>query len=347
MLGALPLAALSCLLTPSLAPPRARPACMLARARKKGPPPRGFGAPKQGASGPTGAPLDDTEYAELRQWLRGRGARLGKVAIADFDGLRGVIAVEQLEKGDEIISIPAEAAVDLGTQVDAPVFLTALSAPGMFPRLRSRVRRDHLMHTQGDDVIPAALTLLNERDDDAADGSRSSYWETLPPITSDDLCTPDFFSEKELQMLQWPPLTVDVRNRNAAIRAALGAKAPTRDTPPDELPVAAGRMRELRWAVWLVHSRVLTVRGPEGLGHKLLIPFIDMFNHRRVSSRCQTYPGRTGNRPSAHCAPGRRGTIPREPDMFDHEMFHHGHVSSRPCFVTTCFVTTMFDHGHV
>ena len=41
-------------------------------------------------------------------------------------------------------------------------------------------------------------------------------------------------------------------------------------------------MRLLRWAVWAVQSRVLTVQAPpEGLGalpagRKLLIPFIDM-----------------------------------------------------------------------
>ena len=44
-------------------------------------------------------------------------------------------------------------------------------------------------------------------------------------------------------------------------------------------------MRELRWAVWAVLSRVLTVQGPpdpgmlgggQPVGRKLLIPFIDM-----------------------------------------------------------------------
>jgi len=41
----------------------------------------------------------------------------------------------------------------------------------------------------------------------------------------------------------------------------------------------------LRWAVWLVTSRVLTVQGEEGSGEKfrLLIPLIDMCNHDRSS----------------------------------------------------------------
>lgn len=43
--------------------------------------------------------------------------------------------------------------------------------------------------------------------------------------------------------------------------------------------------------MWIVLSRVLTVRGPDGQGHKLLIPFLDMFNHKSTSKHYLT--GRT------------------------------------------------------
>jgi len=82
-------------------------------------------------------------------------------------------------------------------------------------------------------------------------------------------------------MLQWPPLVVESRKRSAQLRNALGAMAPTNDTPNDVLSAAGGTLRELRWAVWTILSRVLTVVDPvDPAGHKLLIPFIDMFNHR-------------------------------------------------------------------
>ena len=46
----------------------------------------------------------------------------------------------------------------------------------------------------------------------------------------------------------------------------------------------------LRWAVWLITSRVLTVQGDaaEGKSYRLLIPFLDMCNHDRSSPHVLT-----------------------------------------------------------
>jgi hypothetical protein len=62
--------------------------------------PRGFGKPppKQGVL------LEDPAYAELNEQLTAAGANLARVAIADFDGLRGVMALVDLKRGDEIVS---------------------------------------------------------------------------------------------------------------------------------------------------------------------------------------------------------------------------------------------------
>jgi len=238
------------------------------------------------ALGPPGAALINPAYEELTAWLTAEGANLASVAIADFDGLRGVMATRSIAPGEEIVAIPATCAVDLGVQ--------------------------------GADPLPAALRMLAQREMD--EGSRREvYYSTLPPPDSLDLCTPDFFSEKEMQMLQWPPLIVATRKRGAAVRKALGGTAPSGETPITELAIAGGRMREVRWAVWLIQSRVLTVLGPDSqgkervssarplvvaapvpshclapppsTGHKLLIPFIDMFNHRASSPHYLT--GRT------------------------------------------------------
>ena len=209
-------------------------------------PHKGFAPPPKNR----GNPLQDDQYKQLAQWLTDQGANLNNVQIAEFQNLRGVMATKAIKKGEEIISIPAKCAVDLGSQSEDPV--------------------------------PAAMQMLAAREADAQT-PRKIYWQLIPPPDSSDLCTPDFFSEQELQMLRWPPLVVQVRRRSAAIRQALGAAAPSGDTPIEQLGVAGGAMRELRWAVWAVQSRVLTVLGPDQEGHKLLIPFIDMFNHRASS----------------------------------------------------------------
>ena len=205
---------------------------------KKGPAVRksggGFGAKPKSAPVVLGRRLEEPQYEALYAWLGEASADLGKVAVADFDGLRGVMATEDIAKGETIVSIPGPCAVDLGT--------------------------DHF------DPVGPAQRLLDAMERDAS--TRAAYWATLPPADSPDLCTPDFFSESELELLQWPPLVASVNQKSAALRKALGDDAD------------ADALRRLRWATWLVLSRVLTVRGPDNAGHKLMIPFVDMFNHK-------------------------------------------------------------------
>ena len=189
--------------------------------------PRGFGATASRATG-AGRLLQDPAYDALYELLRSSPqTNINKVAVADFDGLRGVMALQDIAVGEEIVSIPAELAIDLGTG--------------------------------NEDPIPAALQLMQAKAMDEDDDRRGAYWEVLPPPTSADLCTADFFSEKEIQMLQWPPLVLETRHRSSKLRSVLGSAAPSGDTDRAQMSSAGGRMRELRWAVWLVLSRVLTV----------------------------------------------------------------------------------------
>ena len=183
--------------------------------------PRGFGKPppKQGVL------LEDPAYAELNEQLTAAGANLARVAIADFDGLRGVMALVDLAKGDEIVSIPGPSAVNLGSQSVDPV--------------------------------RAAVSLLEALERDAAAGRRQAYWRLLPPPDAADLCTPDFFSAEEIAMLQWPPVAAEVQERAEAMRAALAATpapAALAEASPEEA------LSQLRWATFLVLSRVLTAR---------------------------------------------------------------------------------------
>ena len=228
--------------------------------------PKGFGARVATPAG--GRLLNEPRYEALYEWLRTNPlTNLRKVAVADFDGLRGVMALQDIDKGEEIVGIPATMAVDLGSDASDPL-------PAAQKLLATRA-------VEVSDDYDAE----NPDDDESGSEERAAYWATLPPPDSPDLCTPDFFSEKQLRMLQWPPLITVTRQRSAQLRKALGATAPSGDTDLGSLSAAGGRMRELRWAVWAVLSRVLTVQGPpdpgmlgggQPVGRKLLIPFIDM-----------------------------------------------------------------------
>jgi hypothetical protein len=223
--------------------------------------PRGFGATSTKGGGRL---LEEPKYTALYEWLNTSPlTNLKKVGVADFGGLRGVMALQDISPGEEIVAIPATFAVDLGLEALEP--------------------------------YPAARRLLTIKSQElASDADRAVYWDTLPPPDSPDMCTPDFFKEKEMQMLQWPPLVQETRKRSAEIRKLLGDSAPSTDTPVGQLSAAGGAIKEFRWAVWLVLSRVLTVVGPgaEGAqGYKLMIPFIDMFNHKAGTKHYLT--GRT------------------------------------------------------
>ena len=200
-----------------------------------------------------GRRLDSPVIRDLCAWMTNpelapefcaRETRLHKVAVADFDGLRGVMALEDIAPGEEIVAIPARFALDLGTSSTDP--------------------------------LAAAEKLCVERIADQYTLERPAYFAVLPPPGSPDLCTPEFFDEAELaELQQWPLLLEAAQRRRAAVEASYLAT--------DKAEAAA-----LLWAQWAVLSRVLTVAGPDGRGHKLLIPFMDLFNHDRGSAHVLT-----------------------------------------------------------
>ena len=243
---------------------------------KKRPVPNKIGAKGFGA-GPAGGGklLDEAQYGALYAWL-GTSAltNLRKVAVADFDGLRGVMALQDIGKGEEIVAIPATFAVDLGA--DGADAINAAQ---------------RLLATREAEVAPAYEPEEDEEEEVMPSSPRAAYWATLPPPDSPDLCTPAFFEEEELAMLQWPPLVAETRQRAKQIGNAIGEGAVAESEP--------SATRWLEWAAWAVLSRVLTVQGPPSggglggapVGRKLLIPFIDMFNHRAGTKHYLT--GRT------------------------------------------------------
>ena len=162
-----------------------------------------------------GQRLDSPLYRDLRAWMTdrtlppefcARETRLHKVAPADFDGLRGVMALEDIAAGEEIVAIPARFALDLGTDSTDP--------------------------------LAAAEKLCVERVADTYTLERPAYFATLPPPGSADVCTPEFFDEEALaELSQWQPLLEAAQRRRAAVAvSALATPNPDPDPDPDPDP---------------------------------------------------------------------------------------------------------------
>lgn len=239
----------------------------------------GGGDPSDGGGG-GGATIDRSREAlALYDYLErvGAGSNLKRVGLGRFplgdDGtttIRGVVALRPIKKGEVIIGVPYEAALNLGAEGSDP-------------------------------TLPASSLL--ERVCGAASSTDAPYLDTLPAYDDDDddgkgpydhLGSTDFFSDEALEELQFPTVRDETlrRRADAASRSAADAASREADGAPPlawrdgATPVAA---RHLAWAAWLVTSRVLTVQGPAddlrgvGAAFRLMIPLVDMCNHDRDS----------------------------------------------------------------
>jgi hypothetical protein len=185
--------------------------------------------------------------------------------------LRGVVALQKIKKGEIIIEIPYEAAWNLGRESSDPTL------PGTI-------------------VLQEYCKWLNK----SSNGNEQQrdlgpYLEMLPPFNSFDvLSSTDFFSSEALDMLQSPQIKEETLARCEKSKARF-----ERDIEPmmeisnnlykwvDEEKITVDH---LKWAIWLVTSRVLTVEGEAGTGekHRMMIPLIDMCNHDRDSPHILT-----------------------------------------------------------
>jgi hypothetical protein len=243
---------------------------------------KGFGAPAAGAAA-AAPPQPLAGYESFYAWLDAAGTTR-RVAIANFGGLRGVMASEDIAEGEPIISVPSALAIDLGVEGEDP-----LPAARAFLRIWQSLQaaRARGASAQLSSAERSALQL-------------GPFIDAIPPLDSPDLSTPDFFAEGELAALQWPLLEADVEQRARALRDAADEALAS-----GELAAggdASAVVRQLNWARWVVLSRVLTVQdalpvgaayGAPRAARKLLIPLIDMCNHH--ASRWNGIPsGRVG-----------------------------------------------------
>lgn len=194
----------------------------------------------------------------------GAGDNLKRVALGYFSlpgggSLRGVVALRDAKKGDVLVRIPYEMAVNLGPEGEDPTI------PGV------TLLKDYCQTLQGN-----------------GEGDRTAYFRMLPPFMGDDCKgSTDFFSNAALDSLQAPLVVDETLQRRERTKNRLVQVMADFPTWIDGTPVTE---EHLRWAVWLITSRVLTVQGDadEGRSYRLLIPFLDMCNHDRSSPHVLT-----------------------------------------------------------
>lgn len=153
--------------------------------------------------------------------------------------------------------------------------------------------------SDGTDVTSAAVNLLRSMFQESS-SIMTPVFQMLPGMYSADcMGSTDFFSIAALDELQFPPIKEETLARREKVRRRFQIdlqqqpKLGRDDEAKLDLDKAVATEDHLRWAVWLVASRILTVQGTsDGLSaptsYKLLIPLIDMCNHDRNSPHILT-----------------------------------------------------------
>jgi hypothetical protein len=256
----------------------------------------GFGASSSSRANKAawkGVPIEGAEVAQFYEWLDERGVDRSRVTLADFDGLRGVMALEDIPPGKPIVTVPYEATLDLGVANPNPK-LADPTVPAV------AFLTDFFLPEEASSSSSSSGESESGSESESESGSKSfrrqPYLSMIPGPDSGDCTTTDFFSDEELAMLQCPSVVAETAARRKALQGTLAGLKARAAVPGLEEAVPEGLTEDaLRWATWVVVSRVLTVQGspatagaggggaaqqhPQAAMHKLLIPFIDMFNH--------------------------------------------------------------------
>lgn len=129
---------------------------------------------------------DAFAWGAFTDWITSRGGDVSKVRLAQIDGLRGLVATQDIAEGESIVEIPIGCSIELQSKVDS-----------------------------SDPSIPA-LEMLRVWREGTDQGGRDvkPYLDLVPPIDSNDISTmPDFFTDVELDMLQCPPVVAKTKKR--------------------------------------------------------------------------------------------------------------------------------------
>jgi hypothetical protein len=180
--------------------------------------------------------------------------------------LRGVVALKALKKGDNLIRIPYELAINLGQE-------------GADPTIPALNFLREFCQVLGED----------ETGKESSHSGKRAYFRMLPEFRGEDcMGSTDLFSDDALEALQAPLVVEETMQRREQTKTRF--ESDVDDSFPTWIDGTPITVEHLQWAVWLITSRVLTVQGAEdeGKSFRLLIPFLDMCNHDRSSTHVLT-----------------------------------------------------------
>lgn len=128
--------------------------------------------------------------AELRTWLESFGAKVKGVAVAECEGLRGLVATRSFDKGEDVCALPSSMAL-------------ALADPGLPPPEPEIA------------VVYGGANLLEWY---MSDEKWAAYVRTLPSRGSRFTPTPDMWDDATLDLLEFEPIAASARRRRELVR---------------------------------------------------------------------------------------------------------------------------------
>ena len=192
-----------------------------------------------------------------------------EVGIGNENQVRGIYATKSFKKGEILCRIPSDCAL-------------ALSDPAL----------------GGDDIPTMAHAgrnfLIFYKLDPKANQVWSPYLNTLPSSSDDDFdATPDYFSEDEINALEFPLAIEAARRRQREIQEL----AESESQQDDDIT-----LDDLQFATWIASSRAFPIQisshdpnEPQGLVSKpnkqikVLLPYLDLINHNSNSFNAELH----------------------------------------------------------
>ena len=183
----------------------------------------------------------------------------------DMDsGIRGMYANKSFRKGDIVCKIPSDVAL-------------ALTDPSSATDV-------------ADGVADGAMNFIQWYSNEEAKQTWKAYLDTLPTKDMHFDPTPDFYSEQEIQALEFPKIVVDATERKQQI-ADLAQKS------------GVVTFDELQFATWLVASRSFAIKISVDDGElvregavstrekviRVLLPYLDMINHSSDNANAELH----------------------------------------------------------
>eukprot|EP00667_Euglena_gracilis_P014861 EG_transcript_15427 len=252
-------------------------------------------------------PTADTPLKRFGLWSLRSNIITNGIGIADFDGMRGVVAVQDISAGTVLASVPLDS---LLMSPEGPEASPFRSIPGGW-------------WLEADASTRLAIKLVAE----SQKGSRSKLWGWVDVLPRKPF-TPMFWTSAELEALQYPPIVAAIQQQRREWRTSF-------EQMRTLCPSMKITWKEFAWAMGIVRSRAVAGRmpvdGPKRFEtYWCLVPWVDMVNARytsRMEVRSSVYATHMELHAGENVAKGQQVFLPYGHDN-DDLLQHYGFVEA-------------------